>query len=519
MQQLPTRHNTRNVVFSVSNAPGTGLQTLSYKRLTTSWVIAPYFIALFLLALPSLLRLDAVENTGELIAVGLSNQATGPWQSVNLGSLQLPDNHGWLRVVFTLPVANATTDSTPLGLYLSGTFSARVLWNGQEVGQKGVPGISPAEETPGPVDAIIHLPANTLSPGNNVALIELSSHFRQRSLNTILHGSEALPGLRLASYSAETRRPISYYAAPLLTFALLLVAVFAIASTHAYARKLALTLVLSLAVASAAEIFRAFYAYPYSWHMLRLGLLACGLMVFACTLPFYVAKRTDIVFPAIALPITLVTGIAATLLIGPPQDAVHTVLWLTVPISIALTIRSTHHDIKGNGLLLSALAWLMFSLLLNQDLFFDQYLYVAVLPLLAAVCRPRQAEIHEREFRPEAKSDITPAQPERLIVNTAGRNRVLAINDIIAIQGAGNYSEIKLASGESVLDDRPLKQLLTLLPSAFMRAHRSHLVNLNEVRELRSLGGGKYELLLNHDQRCPLSRTHVREIRERLGET
>lgn len=503
----------------MSNAPGTGLQTYSLNRLISSWIIAPYLIALFLLALPSLLRPVAVENTGELIAVGLADEPEGPWQSVDLDSLQLPDNHGWLRAVFTLPVANATTDSTPLGLYLSGTFSARVLWNDQEVGQKGVPSLSPAEETPGPVDAIIHLPASVLSPGNNVALIELSSHFRQRSLNTILHGSDALPGLRLASYSAETRRPISYYAAPLLTLALLLVAVFAIASTPVHARKLALTLVLSLVVASAAEIFRAFYAYPYSWHMLRLGLLACGLMVFACTLPFYVAKRTHIVPPAIALPTTLVTGIATTLLIGPPQDIVHVVLWLTVPVSAVLTIRSIHNGIKGNSLLLCALIGLMLSLLLNKDLFFDQYLYVAVLPLLAAVCRPRQAQTHEREVRPEAKSDITPAQPERLIVNTAGRNRVLAVNEIVSIQGAGNYSEIKLASSESVLDDRPLKEWLTLLPASFIRAHRSHLVNLTEVKELRSLGGGKYELLLNHDQRCPLSRTHVKAVRQRLSET
>jgi len=501
----------------MSNAPGTGLQTLSSHRLTTSWVIAPYLIALFLLVLPPLLQPVTVEDAGELIAVGLSHQPTGPWQSADLDSLQLPDNHGWLRAIFTLPVANATSQAKPLGLYLSGTFSARVLWNGQEVGQKGVPGLSRAKETPGPVDAIIHLPASTLAPGNNEALIELSSHFRQHSLNTILHGSDALPGLRLASYSAESRRPISYYAAPFLAFALLVVAVFVVAGTAVHARELALTLVLSLAVASAAEIFRAFYAYPYSWHMLRLGMLACGLMVFACTLPFYIAKRTNTSCPPIAFATLLIIGIAATLLIGPPQDMVHAGLWLTVPTSIALTLRSIRNGTEGNTLLLCALVWLMLSLFLNKDLFFDQYLYVAVLPLLAAVCRPRLATIVKREIRPDVKSDTTPT--ERLIVNTAGRNRVLMVNDIVSIQGAGNYSEIKLASGESVLDDRPLKHLLTLLPASFIRAHRSHLVNMNKVKEVRSLGGGKYELLLNHDQRCPLSRTHVREVREKLDRT
>lgn len=500
----------------MSNAPGTALQILSFKRLTTSWVIAPYLIALLLLALPSLLRPVTVQDTGELIAVGLSDHPTRPWQSVDLSSLQLPDNHGWLRAIYTLPVTNATTDSMPLGLYLSGTFSARVLWNGQEVGQKGTPGISRTEEMPGPVDATIHLPASTLQPGNNEALIELSSHFRQRSLNTILHGSDALPGLRLASYSAESRRPISYYAAPLLTFALLVVAVFVIAGTNVHARNLALTLALSLALASAAEIFRAFYAYPYSWHMLRLGLLACGLMVFACALPFYVAQRSNISAPAIVMPITLFIGIAATLWIGPPQDTVHAALWLTVSVSIALTIRSIRNGVKGNSMLLCALIWLLLSLFLNKDLFFDQYLYVAVLPLLATVCRPRQKTPPESDIGPKVMNDITPAPPARLIVKAAGKDRVLMINEIVSIQGAGNYSAIKLVSEESILDDRPLKELLTLLPAHFVRAHRSHLVNLNAVKELRSLGGGKYELLLNHGQRCPLSRTHVKAVREQL---
>lgn len=496
----------------MSNAPGNGLQIPALKRLLSSWVVAPYIIATLLLALPSLLRPVDGENTGELISVALSKQSTGPWQSIDLNRLQLPDNHGWMRAVFTLPVSSTTSESTPLGLYLSGTFSARALWNGQEVGQKGVPGVSPNDESPGPVDTILHLPANTLSPGNNVALIELSSHFRQHSLNTILHGSETLPGLRLASYSAETRRPISYYAAPLLIFALLVVAVFVIASTSVHQQTLALILATALVVASAAEIFRAFYAYPYSWHMLRLGLLACALMVFACILPFYTARRASVALPTILLPAVMTAGIAATLLAGPPQDIVHAALWLTVPVSVALAISSIRSGISDSRMLLCALGCLMFSLVLDKDLFFDQYLYVAVIPLLAVLCRPRVVP----EVNPVMKNVSI---PERLIVNSAGRKKVLDISAILSIQGAGNYAEIKLADGENVLDDRPLKQLLTLLPKSFARAHRSYLVNLEEVKELRSLGAGKYELLLSDGQRCPLSRTHVGEVRKRLSQT
>lgn len=499
-------HNTRSVVFSVSNAPGTGLHISSFKLLLRSSVIAPYAIALLILALPPLLQPASTDTVGRLLSVDIADDRSGPWQPAELKSLVLPDNHGWLRAVFSLPVSGLTETSPPLALYLSGTFSARVLWNGQEVGQKGEPAISGEQETPGPVDAVIYLPANVLQPGNNTAMIELSSHFRQDSLNSILHGSDALPGLRLASYSAEVRRPIGYYAVPFLVFALLGVTALVILRTHVYERKLSLLLIAALMIAAAAEIFRAFYAYPYSWHMLRLGLLTSAAMVFACALPFHAANRAGVALPARALPPLALVGIAATLWVGPPQDIVHAALWLAVPVAMIFAIRAVRQRIHGSARLLAALTLLLLSLLLDKDLFFDQYFYVAVIPLVAVLCLPR---------RQPATPPVT--EPERLIVESAGRQRIIVISEILAIQGAGNYAEIKLAGGDTVLDDRPLKALLALLPTSFVRVHRSHIVNLVEVSELRSLGAGKYELVLSRGQRCPLSRTQVQAVRERLA--
>lgn len=481
------------------------MQISSYKLLQRSWMIAPYVIALLMLALPSLLQPASTNTIGQLISVDIADSRSGPWQPAELKSLVLPDNAGWIRAVFALSMADLADESPPLGLYLSGTFSARVWWNGQEVGQKGEPAAVREQETPGPVDAVIYLPASALQPGNNTAMVEISSHYRQDSLNSILHGSDALPGLRLASYSAEVRRPIGYYAVPFLVFALLGVGALVILRADVYEWDLALLLVTALMSAAAAEIFRAFYAYPYSWHMLRLGLLASAAMVFACALPLHAAKRAGVVLPTIALPGLALAGIAATLWIGPPQDIVHAALWLTVPVAIIFATRAVRQGVHGSARLLGALSFLLLSLLLDKDLFFDQYLYVAVIPLIAVLCLPQQ--------QPATQPGT---EPERLIVHSAGRQRIIVISEILAIQGAGNYAEIKLAGGDIVLDDRPLKALLTLLPASFLRVHRSHIVNLNEVSELRSLGAGKYELVLNRGQRCPLSRAQVQVVREKL---
>jgi two-component system LytT family response regulator len=61
-----------------------------------------------------------------------------------------------------------------------------------------------------------------------------------------------------------------------------------------------------------------------------------------------------------------------------------------------------------------------------------------------------------------------------------------------------------------------LTGLLTRLdPSRFVRVHRSTMVNLDRLREVRPLAGGDYQLVLIDGTRLTLSRTH-RELLERL---
>ncbi|MBC55235.1 MAG: hypothetical protein CMQ34_15515 [Gammaproteobacteria bacterium] len=264
----------------------------------------------------------------------------------------------------------------------------------------------------------------------------MSSHYRQRSLDSILHGGDALPGLRLASYSADVRRPIGYYAIPFIVFALLVVAAFVVSRVDDNKRILSLLLITALMVAAAAEIFRAFYAYPYAWHMLRLGLLASATLVFACVLPFYAARWAGIRLSKLWLPALVTAGIAATLLIGPPQSVAHGALWMAVPVSIAFTIKAMQQGVSGSPMLLSALFFLLLSLFLDTGLFFDQYLYDAVIPLLAVICLPGKTPV-----------TVESSEPDRLIVDSAGKQKVIGVNEKMAIQGAGNYAEIKLAGG------------------------------------------------------------------------
>lgn len=77
------------------------------------------------------------------------------------------------------------------------------------------------------------------------------------------------------------------------------------------------------------------------------------------------------------------------------------------------------------------------------------------------------------------------------------------------------YSAIGVA-GKKYLDSRSLKVFETMLASKdFMRVHRSTLLNIQAVKELRSRKNGDYDVLLKQGEELRLSR-HYRTNWERL---
>lgn len=67
----------------------------------------------------------------------------------------------------------------------------------------------------------------------------------------------------------------------------------------------------------------------------------------------------------------------------------------------------------------------------------------------------------------------------------------VAINDIIRLEGADNYSRVYLKGMPSVLVSRTLKELEALLEEyGFFRVHHSHLINLHYVKRYIKGNGG-----------------------------
>ncbi|MBL0179393.1 MAG: response regulator transcription factor [Gemmatimonadetes bacterium] len=94
---------------------------------------------------------------------------------------------------------------------------------------------------------------------------------------------------------------------------------------------------------------------------------------------------------------------------------------------------------------------------------------------------------------------------------------VLEVADIRWIEAADNYVRLHTAEGVH-LSCRTMRDLEALLdPKRFARIHRSAIVALRLVRELRPLGDGDQELLLEGGGRLVLTRSYRDAFEARFG--
>ena len=94
---------------------------------------------------------------------------------------------------------------------------------------------------------------------------------------------------------------------------------------------------------------------------------------------------------------------------------------------------------------------------------------------------------------------------------------LIEVEKIKYINGAGIYSEIVLKDGNAEIHDKTLSKLDAILPSTFIRIHKSYIVNIKCVKSFSSYGGSRYSVELDNNETLPVSRTKYKEIKELLS--
>jgi two-component system LytT family response regulator len=133
---------------------------------------------------------------------------------------------------------------------------------------------------------------------------------------------------------------------------------------------------------------------------------------------------------------------------------------------------------------------------------------------------------HERPHllaRPEAARPLPgPAQPylDRIALREGNRVRLLPVEEITWIEAEGVYVTFHTSTGRSYLHRALLGEMeVGLDPRRFVRIHRSAIINIEAVEELRVGTRRDYTVRLKDGTELRLSRTYRNNLQERLGQS
>ena len=106
---------------------------------------------------------------------------------------------------------------------------------------------------------------------------------------------------------------------------------------------------------------------------------------------------------------------------------------------------------------------------------------------------------------------------QKLMIPFYDRKRTISVDEIVRLEGSGNYTNFFLRDGTKMLVSRTLKEYETLLDGqAFVRVHKSCIVNLGFVRKFFVKKEG--ELELTDGQQVKISRRRAQMFIDRIRE-
>ena len=114
-------------------------------------------------------------------------------------------------------------------------------------------------------------------------------------------------------------------------------------------------------------------------------------------------------------------------------------------------------------------------------------------------------------------SRLAPAKSERLVIKSAGQISFVKISEIDWIEADDYYACLHVGTRNHLLR-RSLAELeQDLDPALFCRIHRSAIVNIHRIKNLKLNSDGEYNVVLENGLALRLSRRHRKDLQFRLG--
>ena len=110
-------------------------------------------------------------------------------------------------------------------------------------------------------------------------------------------------------------------------------------------------------------------------------------------------------------------------------------------------------------------------------------------------------------------------RPERLLVRSAGRVHFVRTAEIEWCEAAGNYVRLHVGQDSHLFRETMNSLESKLDPRQFVRVHRSTIVNVEQIEQLRSSLGGESTVFLRNGVKVTLSRGYRESFQERFGKS
>jgi len=188
---------------------------------------------------------------------------------------------------------------------------------------------------------------------------------------------------------------------------------------------------------------------------------------------------------------------------------------------------------NGNGLeVLSSLPWLPVTIFVtaHRDYAVSAFEACAFDYLLKPFTRARFASVLARakqhfsrnpgcEFLPATgSSSTTPASSsDLLVVRAAGKLVFVRTSELQWIEAEKDYVRLHLNRGSHFIRETMTNLQKRLSASAFVRIHRSTIVNVNEIAEVTNLSGSDCSVVLRGGKELIMSRRYRAELDRLLG--
>lgn len=120
------------------------------------------------------------------------------------------------------------------------------------------------------------------------------------------------------------------------------------------------------------------------------------------------------------------------------------------------------------------------------------------------------------QFYRRTRTVLPESSTDRLIVQTGAGNSVLRLEQIDYLEAARNYVVVHADGREYIVRDTMANVQRKLAHGPFVRTHRSFIVNIDRIEEIRSVDTGQ-SITLTSGEEVPLSRSYRDEFTRKIS--